>query len=207
MPSGPQIASARIPLPVKLGWALFVLVWAPVYWKYDGAQNFLFYCDIGNLLIAAGLWMESRLIISWQAVGLLAFQTLYAIDLLGAVVSGRHAFGGTEYMFDSAIPLLVRLLGLYHLGVPVLLLWTICRLGYDRSAWKWQLIELYLLLPINFFWRSQYNVNFARGIGREQHWMPGWLYLTAYLAVVPVVVYWPTHRLLLWINQRWKGSN
>ena len=110
-----------IPLWLKVAWTVWLLVWAPVYWRQYGAQNFLYFCDVGNFLIAIGLWTESRLILSWQAVGLLVFQTLYAIDLIGAALSGHHIIGGTEYMFDPKISLFVRLLGLYHLVVPPLL--------------------------------------------------------------------------------------
>jgi hypothetical protein len=198
-------AKSRIPLWLKVAWTAWVLVWAPVYWKQYGAQNFLYFCDLGNFLIALGLWLESRLIISWQAVGLLVFQTVYAIDLIGALLLGKHAVGGTEYMFDPAIPLLVRLLGLYHLMVPPLLLWAVRRLGYDQNAWKWQTLTTCVLVPINYFWRPQFNVNWARGIGHEQHVMPEWLYLLGYLIVATLAVYWPTHLALRWWSER--GSN
>lgn len=193
---------SRIPLWLKLAWTAWVWVWAPVYWRQYGAQNFLYFCDLGNFLIAAGLWLENRLIISWQAVGLLVFQTLYAIDLMGAFLFGRHLLGGTEYMFDPKISLAVRLLGLYHLAVPPLLLWAVRRLGYDPRAWKLQTLTTCIIVPINFFWRPQYNVNWAKGIGHEQYVMPPWLYLLGYLIVVPVVVYWPTHvALASWIRK------
>src|SRR5579863_8213896 len=48
----------RIPLWLKIGWTLWLIVWAPVYWRQYGAQNFLFFCDIGNV-IGMGLWLES----------------------------------------------------------------------------------------------------------------------------------------------------
>lgn len=188
-----------IPLAVKLLWTAFVLVWAPVYWHQYGAQNFLYYCDIGNLLIALGLWLDSAFIISWQAVGLVLFEILYDIDLIAALVLGRHTTGGTEYMFDSSIHPLVRALGLYHFVVPILLLWAVRRVGYDPRAWKWQVVLMAVVVPINFFWHPEANVNFARGIGHEQHLVPSWFYLMSYLIVVPLVVYWPTHRAL----QRW----
>ena len=191
--------NSRIPLWLKVAWTVWVVLWAPVYWRQYGAQNFLFFCDLGNFLIAIGLWLESRLILSWQAVGLLVFQTLYTFDLIGALLSGRHVIGGTEYMFDPKVPLLVRLLGLYHLAVPPLLVWAVRRLGYEPQAWKWQTLTAWIVVPINFFWRPQYNVNWARGIGHEQHLVPDWLYLAGYLVVVPLVVYWPTHLAL----KRW----
>ena len=186
----------RIPLGVKLVWTAFVLVWVPVYWNQYGPQNFLYFCDLGNFLITLGLWLESRFIISWQAVGLLVFQVLYDIDLLGAFLLGHHATGGTEYMFDPAIPLFVRALGLYHFVVPILLLWALRRLGYDPRAWKWQIVLMAVVAPINFFWHSHDNINFARGIGHEQHLMPSWLYLIGYLMVAPLVIYYPTHVML-----------
>jgi hypothetical protein len=189
----------RIPLWLKIIWTTGTLVWAPVYYRQYGAQNFLFFCDIGNILITAALWLESGLIFSWQAVGLLVFQTLYAVDLLGAFIFGWHAFGGTEYMFDPKIPLPVRLLGLYHVVVPPLLLWALHRLGYDPRGWKLQALTLWIVVPINFYWRPEYNVNWARGLGHEQHTLPPWLYLLSYLIVVPLVVYWPSHLLL----RRW----
>ena len=192
--SGPS--GSRIPLAVKLVWTAVVLIWAAAYWHQYGLKNFLYFCDLGNLLIALGLWLESRFIISWQAVGLLVFQILYDIDLLGALLFGHHATGGTEYMFDPAIPLPVRALGLYHFVVPILLLWAIRRLGYDPRAWKWQIVLMVVVVPINFFWHPEDNINFARGIGHEQHLLPSWLYLIGYLVVVPLVVYWPTHKVL-----------
>ena len=70
----------RIPLWLKLFWTAWVIVWAPLYWRQYGLQNFLFFCDIGNILIGIGLWLESPLIFSWQACSLLVFQTLYTID-------------------------------------------------------------------------------------------------------------------------------
>jgi hypothetical protein len=113
---------SRIPLWLKIAWTAWLVLWAPIYFKQYGAQNFLFFCDLGNLFIAAALWLESRAIFSWQAVPLLVFQTLYAVDYLGALLLGRHFIGGTEYMFDPSVPLLIRALGLYHLVVPALLL-------------------------------------------------------------------------------------
>ena len=53
------------------------IVWVPLYWRQYGLQNFLFFCDLGNFFITAALWLESPLIFSWQASGLLLFQTLF----------------------------------------------------------------------------------------------------------------------------------
>lgn len=197
------MAAMRVPLWIKVGWSIWVAVWAPLYAKQYGAQNFLYFCDLGNILVLVGLWLESRLIFSWQATGLLLFQTLYIIDLAGAVLTGRHIIGGTEYMFDPHLPLLLRFLSLFHVVMPPLLLWAIWRLGYDSRGWKCQTLTAWVVVPINYFWRPEYDINWARGLFlREQHLIPGWLYLLVYLTVVPLVVYWPTHLALRWWTTR-----
>lgn len=192
-----------MPRWLKIAWTLWVAFWVPVYWKQYGAQNFLYFCDLGNLFIVVGLWLESALIFSWQATGLLLFQTLYTIDLVGAIFTGRHVIGGTEYMLTPSVPLAVRLLSLFHVAMPPLLLWAVRRLGYDERGWKYQTLTAWIVVPINYFWRPNYDVNWARGpFFREQHVVPGLVYLFGYLIVVPLLVYWPTHRVLQWWTQR-----
>jgi hypothetical protein len=195
----------RIPLCIKLLWTACVIAWIPLYWRQYGAQNFLFFCDLGNFFIVAGLWLESPLIFSWQASGLLLFQTLFTVDLVSALVSRRHLIGGTEFMFDPHVPLPIRLLSLFHVVTPPLLLWLIWRVGYDRRGWKYQTLTTWIVVPINYFWRPEYDVNWARGpFFRHQHAVPGLVYLLAYLIMVPAVVYYPTHRFLIWLTRRWQ---
>jgi hypothetical protein len=188
----------RVPLWLKIGWSVWLMIWIPVYWHHYGAQNLLYFCDLGNILIGVALWTEDALIFSWQATGLLLFQTLFVIDLVTALLVHRHWIGGTEYMFDTSIPLAIRLLSLFHVVTPPLLLWAIWRLGYDSRGWKLQTLLTWIVVPINYFWRPAFNVNFARGLFREQHVVPGYVYLASYLLIVPLVVYWPTHLALLW---------
>ena len=164
----------RIPLWLKVVWTACVIAWVPLYWRQYGSQNFLFFCDLGNLFIVAALWLESALIFSWQATGLLVFQILFTIDLAVALLSGRHLIGGTEFMFDPQVPLPIRLLSLFHVVTPPLLLWAIHRVGYDPRGWKYQTLTTWIVVPINYLWRPQSDVNWARGLFfREQHAVPG----------------------------------
>lgn len=184
----------QIPLWLKVLWTVWLLVWAPIYWKYYGPQNLLFFCDLGIFFVAAALWLESALIFSWQAVSLLIFETLFVLDLAGALFSGQHILSASNFMFSSQLPLFVRLLTLFHVVTPPLLIWAIWKLGYDRRGLKYQIITLWILLPINYFWRPEQDVNWARGLFfHQQHLVPGPVYLLAYLIVVPIVIYLPTH--------------
>ncbi len=105
-------------------------------------------------------------------------------------------------MFDAHLPLFLRLLSLFHVVTPPLLLWAIWRLGYDKRGWKLQALTTWIVVPINYLWRPEQDVNWARGLYfREQHVMPGLSYLLLYLLAVPILVYWPTHLIL----RHWAG--
>jgi hypothetical protein len=200
-----QCQVMRISLWLKVGWTACVVIWIPLYWRQYGVQNFLFFCDLGNIFICAALWLESPLLFSWQATGLLLFQTLFTIDLAVALISGRHLIGGTEFMFDTHVPLAIRLLSSFHVVTPPLLLWAIRWLGYDPRGWKFQTVTAWSVVPINYFWRPEYDVNWARGpFFHEQHVVAGFLFCVSYLIVVPAVVFYPTHRFLEWLTERWR---
>lgn len=187
----------RIPVWLKIAWAIWLLVWLPLYWRQYGAQNFLFFCDLGNVAIGIALWLESSLIFSMQACGLLLFQTLYTVDLLSALLIHIHPIGGTEYMFDPHLSPAIRLMSLFHIVTPPMLLWAVKTIGYDDRGWKWQTLLAWVVIPINYFWRPEMDVNWARGpFFHEQHVMPGVIYLMVYLLALPLAVYFPTHLIL-----------
>jgi len=124
------------------------------------------------------------------------------------LLTGRHIIGGTEYMFDPGLALGIRLLSLFHVVTPPLLLWAIGRLGYDSRGWKLQTLMAWMVVPINYFWRPEMDVNWARGpYFHEQHFLPGWAYLTVYLVVVTLCVYFPTHVFLKWLSGRWTARH
>jgi len=192
---------ARIPLWVKLAYTAWIVVWAAVYWTHNGLDNFLWLCDLTNFAIALAIWLESPLLASAQAVGVLLVQVVWAVDYLGCLVSGRHLVGGTEYMFDPVQPLWLRLFSLFHLAVPPLLLWLVWRLGYDRRGWLLETALTWLLLPATYLLVApETNVNWVwKPFGKEQHLLPPLGYLAALMLLYPLLLYIPTHLAL----RRW----
>ena len=107
-------------------------------------------------------------------------------------------------MFDPYLPLWTHpIASLFHVVTPpFVLLWAIWRFGYDRRGWKLQTLTTWIVVPINFFWRPEQDVNWARGLFfHEQHARAGICLLAGYLILVPLCVYFPTHWLLLgWLS-------
>ncbi len=193
----------RIPLVVKLAYTLWFVLWVPVYWVHHGPANYLWFCDIANFIVAFALWAESPVWLSSQAVGGLFIQTYWAIDFFGRLRTGAHLLGGTEYRFAAAQPLWLRSFSLFHLFVPVLLLWAIYRLGYDRRGWKLQTVLAWIILPLSMLPDPERNLNWVwKPFGIEQTWMPPGAYLVVCMIVYPLVLYLPSHALLAAVMRR-----
>ena len=188
----------RIPLWLKIGWAAWLAAWAPLYWHHYGPQNFLWFCDIANVALGVALWLESPLVLSMQALSVLVVQILYTVDLVGRAISGRHLLGGTQYMFDPAIPLGVRLLSLFHVATPPLLCWGLARLGYDRRALRWQALVGWVVLAVSFLAVGpERDLNWVWGPwDKPQAWVSPGLWFAACLAGFPLFLWLPTHLAL-----------
>lgn len=185
----------RIPLPVKLGYTVWLAVWIPVYWWQNGLQNFLWLCDMASLLLGVALWLESPLVLSAQAVGVLVIQLLWNLDFFAYLLFRVHPIGGTEYMFDTTQPLWFRLFSLFHTAMPPLLLWALTRLGYDRRAWRAQTALTWVVLPITFFFADPAkNINWVvKPFEKAQTVLPPAGYLLAMLVLLPLLLYGPSH--------------
>ena len=126
-------AASRVPLWLKLAYTAFMAVLVPVYLRNYGPTNFLYFCDVALIITLVGIWIESPLLISMCAVGIIASQTLWVIDFLSNLIG--HPFTGlTDYMFMPDHSLFLRGLSLFHGWLPFLLLYLVWRLGYDRRA-------------------------------------------------------------------------
>ncbi len=93
----------RIPIVPKVIYSAFVAVMLPYYWHACGPQNFLYFCDVAVLITLVGIWTESPLLISCEAVAILLPQAIWLLDVAVRLVGFRLP-GLTDYMFDPAIP-------------------------------------------------------------------------------------------------------
>ena len=141
----------KIPLAAKVAGAAFLAILIPIYLHTYGPANFLWFCDAALIFTVAGMWLESSLLISMCAVGILIPQCLWLVDFGGNLL-GFHLTGLTSYMFDRQLPLFTRGLSLFHGWLPLLLVWLLFRLGYDKRAlFAWTGLAAGLVLVCYFF--------------------------------------------------------
>jgi hypothetical protein len=195
-PSGSS--ERRLPLWLKIAYTAFVIVLVPVYWVEYGPVNFLWFSNIALLATLHAVWRESALVASMMALAVTVFEAFWNLGYFTRLFTGVELFGLSAYMFDASIPLFVRGLSLYHVILPILLLWLLHRLGYDRRALSRQTLLAWVILPLSYLVSDpEGNENWVYGPGEdgEQDIMPGPLWVGMLMAGFPLLVYTPCHLL------------
>ncbi|PYQ41699.1 MAG: membrane-associated protein [Acidobacteria bacterium] len=170
----------------------------PVYAVRYGPGNFLWFSDIALIGSVAALWLENPLLASTLALAVLLPELAWNVDFFGRLFSGRHLLRLARYMFDRRISPFVRGLSLFHVFLPVLLVWTVSRLGYDRRAVLAQTALCWIVLHASYLLTSPAeNVNWVFGPrAKPQRRLHPIAYLAALMAFFPLAVYWPSHLVL-----------
>ena len=200
------MSTERLPLWLKLAYSAFMAVLVPVYWYYYGPTNFLYFCDTALILTLVGIWIESPLLVSMCAVGILAPQAVWVIDFAANLV-GLPLTGMTDYMFNPNTSLFLRGLSLFHGWLPFLLIYLVWKLGYDRRALVAWTVLAWVLLVICFFFMppprpdpglTPVNINYVWGMSDyvAQTWVAPWVWFAGMMVGLPVLLFAPVHFLL-----------
>lgn len=195
---------ARMPLWFRIAYLIFVAVLVPSYATQYPLVNFLWVSNIALMVGLVAAWRGSARQASMMliSVGLIEFGWIGGF-LLGILWGGHPPVGIVAYMFDPGIPLFIRGLSLYHLFLPIILFWMVWRLGYDTQAWRvWLPIGWAVLLITRWVVEPDQNVNWVlhapwlkADAGPDLLWFAG-------LMTGLTIVWWLTHRVILWILTR-----
>lgn len=199
---------SRIPFLVKCLYTAYMAVLIPVYWKTYGPTNFLYFCDIALIMTLFALWLESALLVSAAAVGIVLPQALWAIDFIATGI-GWPLSGMTGYMYDDALPVHARFLSFFHFWLPFFLLWLLRHTGYDPKGLPlWTVIALVSVYICYFFLPAPpapannpglpVNVNYVYGFSDQaaQTWMPPLVWFFLLQAMLVGLIFLPSHWLL-----------
>ncbi len=193
----------KIPLVVKIVYSAFMAVLIPVYLWFYGPTNFLYFCDQALLFTLVGIWLESPLLLSIPAAGIFLPQMLWIADFF-ATLFGAPLIGMTGYMFKSDTSLFLRGLSTFHGWLPLLLVYLVIRVGYDRRAfWFCATITTVTLLVCFFFMPpprpdpglTPVNINYVWGPDDQaaQTFMGPYAWLALLLVGMPGVFVLPAH--------------
>ena len=198
----------KIPLWFKLFYSAFCAVLIPIYLRDYGWTNFLYFCDIALLATLVAIWLESPLLASLPAVGILLPQCVWVVDL-SLTGLGLPSTGTTGYMFSKTIPIFTRFLSFYHAWLPLAIVFVVWRVGYDKRALRLWTVIAWVVFLISYFLMPAppapesnpnlpVNLNFAYGVGdlAAQTWMHPLAWLAMLMVLFPVLIFYPTHLAL-----------
>ena len=191
------VGRGRIPLWIKITYGLFLCILVPVYWHEYGPSNFLWASDIALFIVFVAVCFENRLLNSMMAIGVLPFELAWNLDFF-ASLAGFRPLGMTSYILNVELPLYLRGLSLFHVMLPIVIIFMLRRLGYDRRALLAQTLLVWVVLPITYLATGPAdNINFVFGLGKEpQTVVHPLLYLMLEMILVPVVICLPAHLFL-----------
>lgn len=194
------VPNQKIPPWMKIIAVCYLAVFIPVYWWHLGVANFLWFSDIALIVTVFSLLRESRYPISMMAVGVLMFELGWNLDFFSRLLLGKHilGIGFTAGMFTDEFPLIIRLISIsFHVLLPWVLVYLIARLGYDKDAWKGQTILGWVVMPICYrLTEPAQNINWVYGLVEQQTIISGPLFVLLEMLLLPVIVYYPTHRVI-----------
>ncbi len=184
-----------ISLWIKIAYTIFVAIFVLVYYQAYGISNFLWFSDLAVIITCITIWLESSLLSSMMALSIILFELLWCFDFVTRIITGQHPLNLTLYMFDPSSSLLVRGLSLFHVFLPILLLWLLYRLGYNRKALLWQTLFAWTVILICFFFTPMdSNINLVFGLRLiPQTLIYPKLYLILGMLLLPILVYLPSH--------------
>ena len=167
----------------------FFLAQAVHYWRIDQLGHMLWMCNIGNLLLAMGLFLEKarvvRLAAIWMIPGLLVW-FIYVVLAWGVFLTSTLA----------------------HVGGLAVAMIALRKYGMDRTAWRWA-FGWYLMIQLlsRLVTPPELNVNLAHAIqpGWEQAFDSYWTFCLT-LTLIGIVVLWLSG-LLLWSIWPASGAN
>ena len=143
---------------------IFFLAQFVHYWRINELGNMFWMCNIGNLILATGLFLEKPVVIRlaaiWTLPGLVVW-FLYVVLTWGVFLTSTLA----------------------HVGGLIVAMIALRYYGMDRTAWRWAFgWSLVVQLASRFFTSPALNVNLAHAVQSGwpfQSYWTFWLVLTA----------------------------
>jgi len=187
-----------IPFWFQLAYTAFVAYIVVIWWRNYGWKNFLWFSDIAFIGAVPAMWLGNAALSSVLAVAVLVPEILWNVDYAGRLLLRRRITGLTDYMFEPERPLILRALSLFHVPLPLVLLWLLAAYGYDeRVALPGAILLAAVVLPWSR-WVSDpdKNINWTYGLGARRVRWPGTVYVPVLFLGFVAFVFIPTHWLL-----------
>lgn len=173
------------------------------YWQINELGNMLWLCNIGNLLLALGLFFEApkliRVAVLWTLPGV-AVWFVYVVPTWGMLLTGRFSYAELFGVLSSTL----AHLGGFAVGIAVLR-----KVGMDARAWLYAFVWYFVVQLISrLVTPAAMNVNLSHTIqaGWEKTFSTYWSFWFVFSILVGACLWflevllkriWPVSRALI----------
>jgi hypothetical protein len=183
-----------IPLWFKIGYTVFTAAIVAIWLRHYGPRNLLWLSDVALIGAVPAMWLEDARIGSVLAVAVLLPELLWNLDFVVRIVSRRRFTGLTDYMFEPERPWILRALSLFHVPLPLVMLWLLYAYGYDEHV---ALPGAIALAAVVLPWSRvvspvDKNIHWTHGLGSRPAAWPAVAYVPALWLGFVLVVFVPT---------------
>jgi hypothetical protein len=173
---------------------VFIMILVPVYAYNYGWQNFMWLSDVGLFLTLIALWLDSVLIMSMAAVGLLVLELIWWVDFFMDLLFNINPIALSDYMFNPSIPIALRIMSLFHIITPIIWVSYIFQFGYHKKAVCYFTPVYWLVLLATYlFTNPEYNINWVSLPLVYGMNVPVAIWPFVLAIGFPVLVFLPTH--------------
>ena len=165
----------------------FFIAQAIHYWQIDQLGHMLWMCNVGNLLLALGLFFEAaimiRVAVIWIIPGLAVWFLFYILPIWGTLLTGRVS---SAQLFGVLSSTLVHVGG-FAVGIAVLR-----KVGMDARAWFHAFIWYFVVqLLSRLVTPASLNVNVSHNIqaGWEQTFSSYWKFWAVLTLLVGICLW------------------
>ena len=162
----PHTTTTKDLRPIGILPLVFFSVQAIHYWQIDQLGHMLWMCNVGNLLLALGLFFEAvrmiRVAVIWIIPGLAVWFLFYILPLWGTLLHGSISYAQLFGVLSST---------LVHVGGFAVAIVVLRRVGMDARAWVFAFIwYLVVQLCSRLLTPAAMNVNVSHRI--QEGWEP-----------------------------------
>lgn len=182
-----------------VAWALISIAWV----ERGGWVQLIWLCDVATLLTGIGLLLRSKLVLTAQLVGTVAYHVAWHVDTLSYATLTTMPLSSTVYMFGGDLTAYEKALSFFqHSFVVPVTVWGTHRLGAACRGWMLQTVQTALIFLLTYLCTEPAaNINWIFGAGfadlSPASIDPTWYY--GIMTVAPaLLIYYPVNRLLRW---------
>jgi hypothetical protein len=132
-----------------------------VYSSYS-IESYLWLCKINLFLTIFGILFKNKLLISMAFVGGLARFSIWNLSFIINLFTNYNLFNVTAYIFSLGTSLTIKIISLYHIFLPIILIFFLKKIGYDSRAFIFSTILYWFVIIITYFFTiKSNNINFV----------------------------------------------